>query len=429
MRRIRAGEFITQFETTRVRKDGVDITVAVSISPIKDELGEIVGASTIARDVTAEKEADDRIRRQVGQLSALRSIDVSITGSYDIRISLNVVLEQVLACLGVDAAAVLLLDPATQMLTHAANRGFKGKEIVKTRMRLGEGLAGEVALDRKRLGMPTLPANRFARVKLLQEEGFVSYFAAPLRSKGQILGVLELFTRARIDPDEEWNEFFEAIADQAAIAISDATLFDNLQRGNADLRVAYDATLEGWSRALDLRDRETEGHSRRVTEMTLQLAHQFELREDEMIQIRRGALLHDIGKLGVPDAILLKPGPLTDEEWVVMRQHPTFAYDLLRPIKYLRPAIDIPYCHHEKWDGTGYPRGLRDTRIPLAARIFAVVDVWDALSSNRPYRTGWPEERVREHIAAGSGTHFDPEVVAAFLAMDWPARGDESDDT
>ena len=426
--RIRTGERITQFATSRIRKDGVEIFVSISISPIKDEHGRIVGASIVDRDVMAQKTADDRILRQVQQLSALRSIDVSITSSYDIRLSLTVVLEQVTACLGVDAADVLLLDPATQTLTHAANRGFSGKEITKTRIRLGEGLPGGVALDRKRLGMPVLPVNRFVRVKLLQEESFVSYFAAPLMNKGQVLGVLELFTRTRIDPDEEWYEFFDAIADQAAIAIGDAAMFDDLRRRNVDLRLAYDATLEGWSRALDLRDHETEGHSRRVTEMTLQLARQLALREDELIQVRRGALLHDIGKLGVPDAILLKPGPLTEEEWVIMRKHPTYSYDLLSPIAYLRPALDVPYCHHEKWDGSGYPRSLRNTQIPLAARIFAVVDVWDALSSDRPYRSGWPESRVREHIAAGAGSHFDPEVVAAFLAMDWPARVNASGD-
>ncbi len=186
---------------------------------------------------------------------------------------------------------------------------------------------------------------------------------------------------------------------------------------HAELTQAYDATIEGWSRALDLRDRETEGHCRRVTETTLRLARALGLPEDALVQVRRGALLHDIGKMGVPDAILLKPGPLTGDEWAIMRRHPTFAYEMLSPIEFLHPALSIPYCHHEKWDGSGYPNGLAGDSIPLAARVFAVVDVWDALCSDRPYRPGWPADRVRAHIEAGSGSHFDPQVVAAFLAL------------
>ncbi len=191
----------------------------------------------------------------------------------------------------------------------------------------------------------------------------------------------------------------------------------DLQRSNMELKLAYDTTIEGWSRALDLRDKETEGHSQRVTVMTLKLAQASGMTEEELTQVRRGALLHDIGKMGVPDHILLKPDKLTDEEWVVMCKHPTFVFELLSPIAYIRPALDIPYCHHEKWDGTGYPRGLKGEEIPLAARLFAVVDVYDALRSDRPYRQAWGEEKVREHILAGSGTHFDPQVVEVFLKM------------
>jgi putative nucleotidyltransferase with HDIG domain len=164
-----------------------------------------------------------------------------------------------------------------------------------------------------------------------------------------------------------------------------------------------------------LRDNETEGHTQRVTELTLKLGYHFGLTNEELMQARRGALLHDIGKMGVPDGILLKPGPLTDEEWVIMKKHTNFAYEMLSPIHYLRGAIDIPYCHHEKWDGTGYPRGLRGEQIPLAARIFAVVDVWDALTSDRVYRAAWPQEKALEHIRSLAGTHFDPQVVKVYL--------------
>jgi putative nucleotidyltransferase with HDIG domain len=229
--------------------------------------------------------------------------------------------------------------------------------------------------------------------------------------------VLELFSRKPFDPDEEWVDYLEAMAAQAAIAIDNASLFDDLQRTNTELVTAYDATIEGWSRALELRDRETEGHTLRVTDITIRLARQVGIQEDEMIHVRRGALMHDIGKMGVSDAILLKPGPLTAEETQVMRRHPVFAYEMLYPIGYLRSAIDIPYCHHEKWDGSGYPRGLKGEQIPLAARVFAIVDVWDALRNDRPYRKAWPEGKVREYLRDQNGRHFDPVVVDAFFKV------------
>ena len=184
-----------------------------------------------------------------------------------------------------------------------------------------------------------------------------------------------------------------------------------------DILHAYETNIEGWSRALDLRDKETEGHTLRVTEMTMRLARVAGITEAELVHVRRGALLHDIGKMGVSDHILHNPAKLTDEEWVAMRKHPIFAFELLSPIAYLRPALDIPYCHHEKWDGSGYPRGLKGEQIPLVARLFAIVDVYDALRSDRPYRQGWSKEKVIEHIKALSGTHFEPKAVELFLDM------------
>jgi len=183
------------------------------------------------------------------------------------------------------------------------------------------------------------------------------------------------------------------------------------------LQEAYDATIEGWSRAMDLRDKETEGHTERVTELALKLARAMNFPNDELIHLRRGGLLHDMGKLGVSDSILLKPGKLTDDEWQVMRLHPRLAHEMLSPIPYLKSALDVPYCHHEKWDGSGYPRSLKGEEIPLSARIFAIVDVWDALTSERPYRKAWTKKKTLQYIQEQSGLHFDPQIVKAFLKM------------
>jgi putative nucleotidyltransferase with HDIG domain len=350
-------------------------------------------------------------------IEALRTIDQAISGSLDLNITFSVILKEITSQLKVDAVDVLLLNLHTQTLEFAAGHGFRTDALQHTLLRLGEGYAGRAALERQFIHIPDLRGRKtdFLRSTYFSAEGFVTYYVVPLIAKGELKGVLEVFHRAPFEADAEWRAFFETLAGQAAIAIDNFQLFENLQRSNSELGLAYDATIEGWSHALDLRDKETEGHTQRVTEMTLILGRSFGLSEADMVQVRWGALLHDIGKMGVPDNILLKPGPLTDKEWVVMKKHPTFAYEMLSPIQYLKAALDIPYCHHEKWDGTGYPRGLQGEQIPLAARIFAVVDVWDALTSDRPYRKAWSEEKARQHIRAGAGTHFDPQVVKTFF--------------
>jgi putative nucleotidyltransferase with HDIG domain len=371
---------------------------------VADETTQAVASAQLLRDT----------ERRLRMTQGLRNIDIAIAGSMDLRVTLNVILHETVRQLGVDAAAVLLLDRRTQTLAYAAGHGFHGRRIAESRLRIGDGHAGRVALDRTMLRVSLTASPYRQRAELLEGEGFESYCGLPLIAKGEVCGVLEIFHRARLEPDAEWSEFAEALAGQAAIAIDSATLFADLQRVNANLVQAYDSTLEGWSRALDLRDRETEGHTQRVTDLALTLAREIGIHEDELVHLRRGAMLHDIGKMGIPDSILLKPGPLNDDEWRVMRQHPVLAYELLTPISYLRPAIDIPYCHHERWDGTGYPRGLRGDEIPLAARIFAVVDVWDALLSDRPYRRAWSSSSARQYISSLSGAHFDPDIVDAF---------------
>jgi putative nucleotidyltransferase with HDIG domain len=363
----------------------------------------------------AEREqAAASAQRQVERLSALRAIDTAISSSLDLTVTLNVILAQVTATLHVDAAALLLRRAHSQILEYVVVYGLRRSALPQAGLLFGSGCAGYVALQQRTLRLPTADEIDVPEEHPLLSDGFATYYGVPLIVKGQVEGVLEIFHRTPLDPDQEWREFLEVLAGQTAIAIDHAMLFDSMRRAHTELSLAYDTTLEGWARALELRDKETEGHSQRVTTMTLQLARAIGLSEAEQAHIRRGALLHDIGKMGIPDSILLKPGSLTHDEWEVMRQHPVYAYDLLSPIPYLKEALDIPYYHHEKWDGSGYPHGLKGEAIPLAARIFAVADVWDALRFDRPYRKGWPEDQVRAHIHALSGTHFDPQVVAAF---------------
>lgn len=409
----------------RMQRDGHLIGVLALIASgderrfTAEELALLQGLADQATQAITNARLFEETRRRLKLVQALRNIDMAIAGSFDLRLTFGVALDEITAQLGMDAAAILLFNPHTVMLEYAAWRGFRTGAVRRLRLCLGEGYAGRAALERRTIHIPFLPeAERDpAQAPLLADEGFVSYYAVPLIAKGQIQGVLEVCHRSPVDPDGEWLRFLETLAGQAAIATDNVALLDQLQRSHLELVLAYDATIEGWARALDLRDRETEGHSRRVMEMTLRLARAVGMKEEELVNVRRGALLHDIGKVGVPDSILLKPGSLTPEEWEIMRRHPQYAYEMLSPIDYLRPALDIPYCHHEKWDGTGYPRGLKGEQIPLSARIFAIVDVWDALSSDRPYRPAWPPEKVRAYLKDEAGRHFDPQVLEAFLKI------------
>ena len=371
-------------------------------------------------DITARKAAEDKVQQHLRQLRALRTIDLAITSSLDPRVTFDVTLDQVTTHLAVDAASLLVFDRHTRTLNFGLGRGFRTDALRHTRLQIGHGLAGKAALDRQVLVVPDLAAagGGLTVSPLFQQEGFLWYAAAPLLAKGEVKGVLEVFHRQPLEVDQEWLDFLETLAGQAAIAIDNAALVDELLRSNQELAQAYDTTLEGWAAALDLRDDETQGHSIRVTEMTLRLARELNVPPAELAHMRRGALLHDIGKIGIPDSILLKPGPLTDDEWEVMRRHPTYAHELLAPIAYLQPALDIPYSHHERWDGNGYPRRLAGETIPVAARIFAVVDVWDALSYDRPYRDAWPREDVLQYLRDQAGAHFDPKIVESFLRLE-----------
>lgn len=361
----------------------------------------------------------EQTERQLQRLTALQAIETAIASSLDLGVTLNILLEQITSKLNVDAAAVLLLEPHLQVLEYAAGRGFDGRGIQRFHPRIGDNYAGKSVLERGVICIPDLssPDVALAHPERIAGERFVTYFAAPLIAKGQVKGVLELYYRKNFDPDPEWHDFLETLSRQAAVAIDDASMFAGLQKSYTDLMVAYDTSIEVWSRALDLREKESPGHAHRLTDLALHLAREMGVDEDMLPHIYRGVLLHDIGQLSIPDSILLKPGPLEEDEWKIVREHPTRAYEMLFPVVYLHPSLNIPYCHHEHWDGSGYPRGLKGEQIPIEARIFSVVDAWDALCSDRPHRPAWGEQQALLYIREQAGKQFDPAVVDIFMRV------------
>ena len=373
----------------------------------------------IARDITDHVQTTERVRQQLRQISALHTIDAAITASFDLKVTLSVILREVLNQLAVDAADVLLFNSATCMLEFAGGQGFRTPGFLHSAVRIGQGYAGTAALERRTINTSEFTVQRpgILTSQELKKEDFVSYYAVPLLAKGQIKGVLEIYHRLPLKPGEAWLEFLAALANQAALAIDSAELFQNLQKTNTELSLAYDSAIEVWSQALEISGRENREHTRRVLNLTMQLAQQMGIGDHDLLHMHRGVLLHDIGIYGIPEAILLKSGPLTDSEWIIIHDHPKMAVQMLKSIPYLSPALDIPYHHHERWDGSGYPDGLQGERIPLPARIFAVVDVYDALVSSRPYRPAWTHQEAVKYIRSQSGILFDPKVVSSFLDM------------
>lgn len=255
------------------------------------------------------------------------------------------------------------------------------------------------------------PEDRFKMAKAVLENGEINNLEARFRKKDGTIKIGSLSARMiEVEGVKCVLSITRDITDRKQAE-------EQILRVHNELEVAYQATLEGWNRALGLRDEATKNHTDRSVLLTLQLARAVGVPKEKLIHIQRGAILHDIGKISIPDSILNKPGRLSTEEWTVMRRHPQYAYDLLWPIEYLRPALEIPLCHHEKWDGSGYPRGLKGEAIPLAARIFAVADVWDALSTDRPYRPAWKHDEVYNYLVENSGSHFDPAILKIFLEL------------
>jgi PAS domain S-box-containing protein len=420
----KASEYRAEFRLKNARADWVWIftTAMVVERDENDQPLRILGSHL---DITARKKATakilqllDQSNRRLKQMETLREIDKAITSNFGLKRIMSQILEEVKQQLNVDVVLIFLFDEEEKVFRYTNGLGLNAVELGNLMLDPHISMAGK-AVDYGRpihtqaiedLADPSI-------LLLMEEEGIKDCFAFPLVTKQKTKGVLEMWHRSVKIPNSGWMKFAETLAGQIAIAIEYSQLISGLQDANENLRRAYDETIFGWSLALDLKDKETEGHTQRVTQMTVDLAKRIGIQGEALDHIRRGALLHDIGKMGIPDSILLKPGRLTDEEWSVMKKHPLYAFEMLKTVEYLRPALDIPYLHHEKWDGTGYPLGVKGSEIPLPARIFAIVDVYDALISDRPYRPAWTVEKVLDYIEENSGIHFDPAIVPVFIAM------------
>jgi putative nucleotidyltransferase with HDIG domain len=382
--------------------------------------------STAIQDITRvsqsllllEQSVSDQMKLKQSQLRALMSVGQVINSSLGLRRVLEEVMDSLISLMHAERGFLMLRESNGELAVQIA-RGIAHINLDEEAFKVSRTVVRKVVDS----CAPVLTTNAQADPRFDAQMSVAAYqlrsiLCVPLKLKNDLIGVLYVDNRAHagIFKDNDL-ELISAFADQAAVAIDSARLFEDLQESHRELEKAYQATLEGWVRALDLRDKETEGHTQRVTILTQRLARSMGIEGNALVHITRGALLHDIGKMGIPDGILLKPGELTEDERMLIEKHPVYAYEMLSPIAFLVPAIDIPYCHHEKWDGSGYPRGLRGKEIPFAARIFPVIDVWDALTSNRPYRRALPQYEVRARIKADSGKHFDPVVVDAFMEM------------
>ncbi len=374
-----------------------------------------ISAYAIQRELLSEQKEG-----QLQRLNTLREIDRMITGNFDAKSIMGYLLGQIVNQPNADAADILLSQEGTAVIEYGHGLGFLQPQTRESLVAGFPGPAELVMISNEPILIKNIAqSSRWKQFFMqMKAEHFESYYAVPLRAKGQILGALEIYKRSAIKENSEWLEFMQALAQQTAIALENAQLIEKLKKANREMLFAYDRTIEGWAKALEIRDQTTGEHSQKVMQWTMMMAQSMGIRNsDELTHIKRGALLHDIGKMGISDTILQKPGKLNDEEWIEMRKHPQFAYDLLYPIEFLRPALDIPLFHHEHWDGSGYPKGLKGKEIPLIARIFAVIDVFNAITSKRPYSNPWPVAQAIEYIQKNAGSHFDPEVVQVFMRL------------
>lgn len=414
-------------ETFIVTRRGEKRLIAWNNTKLSGAEGNIIGVARIGEDITERRGAEEKLRRSLdetrlhlGRLTALRQIDSAITSDAQVQEKMQSILTTVQESLKVDAVGILLAENNNSAITLAATQGsFLEKYKFESLGGLDELLTRLHQLPHPLVFADLSHASRprWLHERLNGNTSYTLYAVAPLVASGNLIGALEVFSSQLAKPDEEWVAHFQTLALQTAIALDSAEMIARIESTKNELAVAYEATLVGWAKALELRDKDTKGHSERMMELAELLGRRLGMDETSLRDLKRGTLLHDIGKMGVPDHILHKPGPLNDDEWAVMRMHPQFANDLLHNIPYLAGALEVPYCHHERWDGTGYPRGLQGEEIPLSARIFSVMDVWDALIHTRPYRPAWTPEKALEYIQAQAGIQFDPRVVEQFLVL------------
>lgn len=347
------------------------------------------------------------------------TISQILQSSLDVRDSLPAVLELLANGVQADALTALSYNQRLQRFDLLATYRLDARVIAKLKLYFETGLAGRAARDRQLLWLEDMQALQAASQPMspLAQEGFRSYFALPLIGHNDFLGILEVVWQTPQSLQPSHVDFLERMAEQIAFTMERTSILNDLRHRNRELASTYNAMIEGLSRALELRDLETEGHTRRVSILMMRFVEHMRIPSEQWDAIRQGALLHDIGKLGIPDAILLKPGSLTPQERKVMQQHAVYGYNVLAPIINLRQTLDIALYHHERWNGSGYPYGLKGEHIPLAARLFAVVDVFDALTSDRPYRPAWSHSQAIEYLREQAGKQFDPSAVDTFLEI------------
>ena len=372
-------------ELTNRRKDGSVYSEEQSITPVRDASGQISHFIAIKQDIS-EREQREK------ELATVARVSAAMRQATSTDQSLRIIVDELMERLHATGVAITLRDSGSSESVVECARGSFEPMLAARR---------PVGAESSDLPHSTDPALRDA------------FVAVPLTVEQEHIGTILLRRGQPLSNDE--LRLLHVLANITAGKVQREEMHESTRRSAAELAEAYETTIEGWSRALDYRDHETEGHALRVAEMTVDMARAAHLSDAELVHVRRGALLHDIGKICIPDSILMNTGELSEDEWTLMRLHPQVAFDLLNPIEFLRPALDIPLHHHERWDGSGYPHGLKGEEIPFAARLFAVVDVWDALRFDRRYRKGWPEERVFAHIRERAGTHFDPRAVELFF--------------
>ena len=356
--------------------------------------------------------------KRLKNIESLRQIDRAISSSFDMRSTLAIISETAQNQLNVSAVDILLYNQHSQLLNFVYGHGFRNSGVRTTNLDLMGSLPGQVVKGRKMIEIGDLKGVNAASVPAnLISEDFISYIGVPLLAKSKVNGVLEVYDRSNNIHDRDWYDYLEAFAHQASIAIDNSGLFESLQRLNIEMASAYDTTIEAWAQTLEIRDPFSAGHARRVMDISVKIASALGISGDEILHLRHGVMMHDIGMLGIPESILLKPGGLTASEWELVHQHPRIAYDLLSKISNWHKSLDIPYSHHEKWNGSGYPHGLKADIIPLGARICAVADVYDTLQMERSYRPAWKKTQAAKYIRDGAGSHFDPEVVRLFFAL------------